>query len=208
MEDGKSYRQYNLTTYHSLDTVDQSEETMSPISVCKRATNTYIIDQMIQQMQEIKLNNDDISSPYILNSECDNINDGTTAAVNNPTILLDKLTITEEKYNDLAKGITDGASCIVSDISFNPNSPIGPIGTSAVILAPTDTSERAQCLEGTNWITGTKEDQLAYRSKLGGIIAGLTIIDTVLQYKNISEGTVEIALDNNSAIDKVEATPR
>ena len=125
---------------------------MSPISVCKCATNAYKIDQMIQQMQEIELNEHGIPSPYILNSKWNNINKGLIAAVNDPTILLDKFTITEEKCNDLVKGITDSMACVVSDKSFNQNSPIGPAGTSTAILAPTDTSERAQCVEGTNCI--------------------------------------------------------
>ena len=43
---------------------------------------------------------------------------------------------------------------------------------------------------------------MAYRSKLGGTIAGLTIIDAVVQYKNILAGAVERALDNDSAINK------
>ena len=46
---------------------------------------------MIQQMQEIELNEDDISSPFNLNSKWNNTNEGLTAAVNNLTIYLDNL---------------------------------------------------------------------------------------------------------------------
>ena len=128
-----------------------------------------------------------------MSSVWNDINKDLTAAVNDPSILLDKLDITEEKCNNLAKGITDGTACVISDGFFNPNSPIGPAGTSAVILAPSDTSEKSPCATGANWITGTKGDQSAYRSKLGGIITGLTIIDAVVRYKNILSGAVEIA---------------
>ena len=91
---------------------------------------------------------------------------------------------------------------VASHGSFNPNSPIGSVGISAVILVPTDTSEKAQCVTGANWKTGTKGDQSAYRSELGGIIVGLTIIDAVVRYKNISAEAVKRALYNDSAIDE------
>ena len=125
--------------------------------MCKRATNLFRVDQMIQQIQEIEINDDDILSLYILNSVWNNINKGLIAAVNDLSILLDKLNITEEKYNKFAKGITDGTACIVSDESFNPNTPIDLTRISTIILIPTDTSEKAQCVTEVNWITGKKE---------------------------------------------------
>ena len=97
---------------------------------------------MVQQMQEIELNEDNIPSMYILNSKWNTINEGLTVVVNNSTILVHKLNITEEKCNNLAKGITDNTACVVSDRSFNPNSLIGPAGTSTVNLVSTDTSEK------------------------------------------------------------------
>ena len=69
-------------------------------------------------------------------------------------------------------------------------------------MSPTDTSNKNECATGANWITGTKEDQSAYRSKLGGIIAALTIIDAIIRYKDILTGSVTISLDNDSAIDE------
>ena len=146
--------------------------------------------------------NMEVPSLFLFSCKWDSTNKDLTDAVNNPLILLDKYNIIEEKCNKLEKGITDGTACVVSDGSFNPKSPIGPAGTSAVILAPSETSERSQYVTGANWITGTKEDQSAYRSELGGIIAGLKILDAVVRYKNITTGAVEIALDTDSAIDE------
>ena len=102
---------------------------------------------MVQQMQEIEINDDDIPSIYIyiyiLNSAWNNINEGLTTAVNDPSVLLEKFDIIEEKCNNLVKGITEGTACVISDKYFNPNSPIGPTGTSTVILAPIGTSEKS-----------------------------------------------------------------
>ena len=94
-------------------------------------------------MQEIEINDDNIPSLYTLSSAWNSINEGLTATVNDPLIFLDKFEILEEKYNNLAEGIADRTSYVVSDRFFDPNSPKGPAGTSAVILAPTDTNEKA-----------------------------------------------------------------
>ncbi len=135
-------------------------------------------------------------------SEWSSIEEGLTAAINDPSILLDKFSISEEKCNNLAKGINEGTASVVSDGSFKRETAIGPAGTSAVILSPNDNSNKNECATGANWITGTREEQSAYRSELGGIIAGLTIIDAIIRYKNIPSGSVTIALDNDSAIDE------
>ena len=53
-----------------------------------------------------------------------------------PTILLDKFVLPEDMCQFLVECIRNGTTSIVSDNSFNLASPIGPVGTSAVILAP------------------------------------------------------------------------
>ena len=78
---------------------------------------------MIEHMQEIELKDNDISFLFILHSKWENINEALIAAGNNPVILLDEFSITEEKCNNLAQGIADGTACVVSDGSFNQNSP-------------------------------------------------------------------------------------
>ena len=57
-------------------------------------------------------------------------------AINSPTILLDTFVLPEDMCQALINGIRNVTASIVSDGSFNPASPIGPVGTSAVILAP------------------------------------------------------------------------
>ena len=56
-------------------------------------------------------------------------------AISNPTILLDNYQLPSDNYLDLMDGIVCGTVIIVSDGSFDAESPIGPIRTSVVILA-------------------------------------------------------------------------
>ena len=65
-----------------------------------------------------------------------NLREGFDKAIEDPTILLDKYVLPEDECQALSDGIQNGTASIVSDGSFNPSSPIGPVGTSAVILAP------------------------------------------------------------------------
>ena len=164
------YKQYHSFTYHYLATADFAEvehpaEDLRPISVCKQATNSYKVERIIYQIRQV-VPNEEVPYLFPFSSAWNTIKEGLTEAVNDPSILLDKYNISEEKCNNLAKGITEETACVVSDGSFNPKSSIGPAGTSSVILAPSETSESSQCVTGANWITGTKEDQSAYRSEL------------------------------------------
>ena len=79
--------------------------------------------------------------------------------------------------NNLVEGIRNGTASIVSDGSFKPNSTIDKAGTSAVILVPSTTCQPRHWARGENWVTGSEEAQSAYRSKLAGVFAGLTIVD-------------------------------
>ena len=49
-------------------------------------------------------------------------------------------------------------------------------------------------------MTGSGEDQSAYRSELAGVIAALTILDVLVRNHNITDGAVTIALDGDSAL--------
>ena len=64
------------------------------------------------------------------------LQEGFDKAIEDPTILLDKYILPEDKCQALSDGIRNGTASIVLDGLFNPTSPIGPVGTSAMILAP------------------------------------------------------------------------
>ena len=102
--------------------------------------------------------------------------------------------------NNLVKGIRNGTASIVSDGSFERNSTISQAGTSAVILAPSTTSQTQHWTRGENWVTGPEESQSAYRSKLADVITGLTISDILVQHHNITVGDVTLALDGLTAM--------
>ena len=51
-------------------------------------------------------------------------------------------------------------------------------------------------------MTGCGEAQSAYRSKLAGVIAGLTIVDIVVCHHNIAKGAVTFALNGQKAMDQ------
>lgn len=62
------------------------------------------------------------------------LKDGLDAGKSDDTILLDKYELPQDNCVRLATGIIQGTASIVSDGSFNPDSPIGPTGTSVVVL--------------------------------------------------------------------------
>ena len=100
----------------------------------------------------------------------------------------------------LTEGIRNGTASIVSDGSFNPNSPIGPVGTSAVILAPSTDSPKSSWTKAWNWVTGPPSSQSAYRSELAGVIASITVLDILVRHHSITKGAVTIALDGLTAM--------
>ena len=61
----------------------------------------------------------------------------------------------------LIEGIVNGTASIVSDGSFKEETLIGPAGTSAVVLAPSTECEAKLYTKGTNWGTGSGDDQSA-----------------------------------------------
>ena len=142
-------------------------------------------------------------SDFEANTEWSNISEGFDYAREDPTILLDRFFPPNDMCLSLAEGIRKGTASVVSDGSFQENDPDGPVGTSAVILAPSATSEiRANWARGENWVTGCGEVQSAYRSELAGVIAGLTIVDIIVHHHNITEGSITFALDGQKAMDQ------
>ena len=61
--------------------------------------------------------------------------DGLSTAVEDSIILLDWYQLPFNIYLNLVNGIVQGTVCIVSNGSFNPDTPVGPAGTSTIILA-------------------------------------------------------------------------
>ena len=59
-------------------------------------------------------------------------------------------------------------------------------------------------LKAATWTFGREEDQSAYRSELTGVVLGLSIIATMVEYFNLTEGEVEFVFDNKSGEHKVE----
>ena len=78
------------------------------------------------------------------------IQDGFDKAKVDPTILLDKFVLPEDMCQALNDRIRNRTASIVLDGSFNPTSPIGPVGTSAVILATSTECHTRHWLNGCN----------------------------------------------------------
>ena len=131
-----------------------------------------------------------------------NLQDGFDKAKVDPTILLDKFVLPEDRYQALSDGIRNGTANIVSDGSFNPTSPIGPVGTLAVILAPSTECHKRHWVKGCNWVTSPASLQSAYRSELANVIASPTIINIIVRHHSITEGAVTIALDGKTAMEE------
>ena len=135
-------------------------------------------------------------SEFVNDYAWSNIQDGFDKATVYPTILLDKFALPEDMCQALSDRIRNGTTFIVLDGSYNSTSPIGPVGTSAVIMAPsTDIRDKRHWVKGWNWVTGPASSQSAYRSKFAGVIASLTMLDIIVRHNNITEGAVTIALN-------------
>ena len=60
-------------------------------------------------------------------------------------------------------------------------------------------------VEGCNRTPGTRADQSAHRSELGGVVGTLLILKSLCEVHNIQDGAVELGLDCESAIKKITA---
>ena len=102
----------------------------------------------------------------------------------------------------MVEGIRNGTASIVSDGSFNRVSPIGPVGTSVVILAPSTECLPRYWIKGWNRVTGPAASQSTYRSELAGVVVSLTVLYIVVCHHNITERVVKITLDGKIAMKK------
>ena len=78
-------------------------------------------------------------------------------AIEDPTILLDQYHLPLDGCLALVAGIVAGTASIVSDGSFNPESLIGTVGASAVVLAPSTECSAKLFAKGNNWVAGAGE---------------------------------------------------
>ena len=128
-----------------------------------------------------------------------NLQEGFDYAVNDPTILLDTFVLPEDMCQALIDGIRVSTTSIVSNGSYNPASPIGPVGTSAVIQASSTECLPRYWTKGLNLVIGPATLQSAYYSYLDGVIASFTVLEILVGHHNITEGTVIISLDGKTA---------
>ena len=106
--------------------------------------------------------------------------DGFRFASLDPTILLHRFCIPRNDWSAIANGFSQGTVSVISDGSFCRESPIGPSGTSSVVVALKTDCNQNLCITGTIWVTGPKYCQSSYQNDLAGVIASLTIIDIIV----------------------------
>ena len=135
-------------------------------------------------------------------AERDSLAKGLDTTVTDPTIILDYYLLPLDNYIALVGDIVQGTAWIVSNGLFNPDSSVGPTGTSAVVLAPFVDYNTKLYAKGNNWVPGSKKGQSMYCSKLAGVILALTDLDVPVHHHNITVGSVTITLDGESALDQ------
>ena len=141
-------------------------------------------------------------SDFVDTSSWASLSDGMDTAYDDPRILFDRYQLPSDRCFALVNGIVQGTACIISDGSFNPDSTINPSGISAVVLVPSTNCATKFYAKENNWVTGLKTGQSVYRSKIAGVIAALTILDVLVSHRDLTYGTVTIALDGESALNQ------
>ena len=115
---------------------------------------------------------------------------------------LDQWAVSNLKCKDngvsIASLIRQGKAIAVSDGSNGPG-----ISTSSFIITSSKRSDEASTfpIEGTNTAPGKPEDQDAYRGEASGVYGIVTSLGMVCKIHNITEGSIEIALDGDSAME-------
>ena len=110
-------------------------------------------------------------------------------------ILIDEIQIPNDNCTAVVNSIRDGTACLITDGSYYLEH---DSGSSAFILTAGRTKKNK--LVGVNWVPGSKEDQNPYRSELAGIDGALSMIAVLVQFFDIKQGQIEIALDGLSAL--------
>ena len=99
---------------------------------------------------------------------------------------------------DLAHGIRLGTATAISDGSYHDN-----YGTSCSILRGPNRNHR---IITVNIIPGPPDSQSAYRSELAGISGSLLIIQALCNQYKITQGSITLGLDGQSAINTVSGS--
>jgi len=169
-----------------------------PISVVPVTTNCVKTEG--QNIEFVLLSVINSLSDFEANSEWSTLSEGFDYGINDQTVLLDKFFLPEDMCNSLVGGIRNGKASVVSGGSFKPNSAISKAGTSAVILAPSTICQPKHWVKGWNWVTGPEASQSTYRSEMAGVIAAFTVLNILERHHNITEESVTIALDRETAM--------
>ena len=140
------------------------------------------------------------TSDDLLRVPFDSILSAVNASIADPRILLNSVVFPNDGGEAIAKAIRNGTARAVSDDSFNPVTPIGPSGTSALNISASN--EKVDDLEAVNWVTGTVIDQSAYRSELAGVCRILACLSIIVQQFDIETDGITIALDGESVINQ------
>ena len=114
-------------------------------------------------------------------------------------VLLDWFKLPSDNCAEIAQAISNGKARAISDGSFRP---IEKTGTSGFIITPGKTTRNS--LKGCNWVPGLKHEQSAYQSELAGINGLLSCIKIIVKKFGITNGSIEIGLDGESAKDQAE----
>ena len=102
----------------------------------------------------------------------------------------------------VGNGIVSGTICIISNGSFDLESPIGPAKTPVVILVSSTKCDTKFYAKKINWVTGSESDQSAYQSDLAGVISMLPILDILVCHHYITGGGTSITLDGKAAMNE------
>ena len=117
------------------------------------------------------------------------------------SVLIDSIKLPTDECLAIATAIKNGTACAISDGSYEP---IPQQGSSGFIITPGKT--RHNMFTGMNLIPGSAEDQSAYRSELGGVTGVLAAVSVIVHYYDIKQGSIELALDGESAKNESAST--
>ena len=120
-------------------------------------------------------------------------------SVSSKRILIDEYRLPRDNCSAIANAIREGKACLISDGSYFPEK---ESGSSAFILTAGKTKKNR--LTGMNWVVGTKQDQNPYRSEIAGIDGALSMVAIIVQFFNIDQGGIEIALDGQSTLNRAK----
>ena len=118
-----------------------------------------------------------------------NINEAFDASVASPRVLIDQYILPQDNCLAIANAIQNHKARAITDGSYKNNK-----GTAGITIHPGKTV--ANKLSVLNWSPGTEEDQQLYCSKLVGINGTLSALKIIVDYYEITTGTIKIACDN------------